>query len=154
MLESKSKHKSNPMDSLFNRRRILVNLDAFQDILVIILMVALLVHMSLLLFEIFLHLRDNPEFQQIADEMLQVLILIEIFRLMAVYLETHHIPIREGVEVTLISVLREVIAVGILHIDWPVVASICGFVLVAGVLLYLDSLAKVKAAEHGQDDHH
>ncbi|MDJ0714309.1 MAG: phosphate-starvation-inducible PsiE family protein [Prochloraceae cyanobacterium] len=149
MIESKS--KSSQAEGLFSRRRLLVNLDAFQDILVIILMLALLVHMALLLFEIFLHLRDNPEFKQIADEMLQVLILVEIFRLMAVYLESHHIPLREGIEVALISVLREVIVIGILHIyKWEQIIAIGSFMMMAGILLYLDS----KSGGHGHGGGH
>ena len=160
------KNKSNPpapsgglFDKLFNRRRILVNLDGFQDILVVILMFALLVHMSLLLVTIFLHLSSNPEFKTIAKDMLSMLILIEIFRLMAIYLETHHIPIREAVEVTLISVLREVIVIGIIYIKPVMVACICAFLLFNGILLYLDAvaIAKIRGAGgsgHGHDGHH
>lgn len=157
---SDSHNQPGVLDRLLNRRRILINLDGFQDILVIILMLGLLVHMSLLLIKIFLDLRKSPTFNDIADEMLQVLILVEIFRLMAVYLESHHIPITEAVEVTLVSVLREVIVVGILHMTWQQIASICGFVLMMGTLLLVETYAGSKVhgghghGGHGNNSHH
>jgi uncharacterized membrane protein (DUF373 family) len=160
MAQTKSKSNlidspnSNPFDRLLNRRRILINLDGFQDILVIILMLGLLVHMSLLLIKIFLDLRTSPGFNEIADEMLQVLILVEIFRLMAVYLESHHIPITEAVEVTLVSVLREVIVIGILHMTWQQIASICGFVLMMGTLLLVETYSAKQGHGHGHNNHH
>jgi uncharacterized membrane protein (DUF373 family) len=121
----------------FGLLRLFRNLDNVQDWLVFLLCVVLIIEMVLLVVQIFMSLQINPDFKQITSDSLFIFILVELFRLLAVYLEKHHISIVVAVEVTVVSVLREVIVEGLLHMNWVQVLVICAFLLAASVLLFI-----------------
>ena len=52
-------------------------------------------------------------------DVLFILVLLELFRLLVIYLEGHRVSVSTMVEVGIVSTLREVIAKGALHIEWP-----------------------------------
>ena len=108
--------------------------------------------MVLLLVSLFSHLQAQPDFRQTISDMLFLLILVELFRLMMVYLEGHHISIGVAVEVTLVSVLREVIVEGIIHMTWEQIAGVCAFIVSVSLLLFVEAFVKAKNAEHPQLD--
>jgi len=64
-----------------------------------------------------------------------VLILVELFRLLIIYLQERRVSIGVAVEVSIVSVLREIIVKGILDIPWSQVLATCSFLLVLSVLL-------------------
>ena len=66
-----------------------------------------------------------------------LLILVELFRLLAVYLKYHRIYVSIAVEVTIVSILREVILIGLVHIDYQLVWAMCGFLFALGVLMLI-----------------
>ncbi len=68
-------------------------------------------------------------------KVLFVLILVEVFRLLMVYLQEHSISVGVAVEVTIVSVLREVVVHGALEISAVKTAAICGLLLILGGLL-------------------
>lgn len=144
--------KRSSTTNIFNRKRIINNLDNVQDLLVIFLCIALLIVMTLLLFSLFISLQAQPDFKKTISDMLFLLILVELFRLMMVYLEGHHISIGVAVEVTLVSVLREIIVEGIIHIDWVQIAGVCAFIVSVSLLLYVEAIVKAKQAEHPELD--
>ncbi|MCU0538160.1 MAG: phosphate-starvation-inducible PsiE family protein [Hydrococcus sp. Prado102] len=121
----------------FGLLRLFRNLDNVQDWLVFLLCIVLIIEMVLLVVQIFMSLQINPDFKQITSDSLFIFILVELFRLLAVYLEKHHISIVVAVEVTVVSVLREVIVEGLLHMNWVQVLVICAFLLAASVLLFI-----------------
>lgn len=133
----------------FGLLRLFRNLDNVQDWLVFLLCVVLIIEMVLLVVQIFMSLQINPDFKQITSDSLFIFILVELFRLLAVYLEKHHISIVVAVEVTVVSVLREVIVEGLLHMNWIQVLVICAFLLSVSVLLFIG--AKI---ESGNVDTH
>lgn len=61
--------------------------------------------------------------------------LIELYRLLAIYLEEHRISVSTMVEVGIVSTLREVILKGSMHVDWRQMLVLCAFILTLGVLL-------------------
>lgn len=132
--------------SFFNRKRIINNLDNVQDALVVLLCIGLLIVMVILLINLFVSLQAQPNFKTTISEMLFLLILVELFRLMMVYLEGHHISIGVAVEVTLVSVLREVIVEGIIHMTWIQIAGVCAFIVSVSLLLYVEAVVKSKEA--------
>lgn len=134
--------------TIFNRKRIINNLDNVQDALVCLLCIGLLIVMVLLLVNLFVHLQVQPDFRQTISDMLFLLILVELFRLMMVYLEDHHISIGVAVEVTLVSVLREVIVEGIIHMSWLQIAGVCAFIVSVSLLLFVEAIVKSKEAEN------
>ncbi len=138
--------------TIFNRKRIINNLDNVQDALVCLLCIGLLIVMILLLVNLFSTLQSQPNFKQTISDMLFLLILVELFRLMMIYLEGHHISIGVAVEVTLVSVLREVIVEGIIHMTQAQILGVCAFIVSVSLLLYVEAVVKQKAVEYPSID--
>ena len=68
-------------------------------------------------------------------DILFILVLLEVFRLLVLYLEEHRVSVSTMVEVGIVSTLREVILRGALHIEWQVLLVLCAFLLTLGLLL-------------------
>ncbi len=143
-----TKSKLNQPLRWLNVRTMFRNLDAFQDLLVLLLAVVLVIEMVLLLGHLFVSLRVNPDFKVITSDSLFLLILVELFRLLAVYLKNHRIYVGVAVEVTVVSVLREIIVEGIIHITWELVLAICAFLLAMGALLFISYKFEPQDTEH------
>ena len=143
--------KSPLLFRVFHKKRIFQNLDNLQDFLVILLCVVLLVEMVLILGQLFVSLSGEPDFKQVTSKGMFIVILVELFRLLAVYLDHHHISVGVAVEVTVVSVLREVIVEGIIHLDIFMIAAIAGFLLASGALLYLESIIPEVDQVHGSE---
>jgi uncharacterized membrane protein (DUF373 family) len=75
------------------------------------------------------------DFKAVTSDILFLLILVELFRLLIIYLQEQRVSIGVAVEVSIVSVLREVIVRGVLEAHWSQILSACAFLLVMGVLL-------------------
>ena len=93
--------------------------------------------MLIRLGDLFLSLLVPLKFQNVTSDILFILILIELFRLLIIYLKEQRISIGVSVEVSIVSVLREVIIRGALEISWQQILAICAFLLVLGGLLLI-----------------
>lgn len=91
--------------------------------------------MVIRLGDLFFSLLVPIKFQDVTSDILFILILIEIFRLLIIYLQEQRISVGVAVEVSIVSVLREVIIRGALEIPWQQILAVCGFLLVLGGLL-------------------
>ncbi len=118
-----------------DRHRIVSNMETFCDLVVISLCFCLFAVMVVQLWGIFKAILLSVDYQQVTAKMLFILILVELFRLLVVYLQEHSIAVGVAVEVTIVSLLREVIVHGAMEISWIKVASICGLLIILGVLL-------------------
>ena len=67
-------------------------------------------------------------------DILFILVLLEVFRLLVIYLEEHRVSVASMVEVGIVSTLREVILIGPLQIYW-VLLVLCAFLTTLGILL-------------------
>ncbi len=65
------------------------------------------------------------------------MILVELFRLLIVYLKEQRISVGVAVEVSLVSALREVILQGVLEIPTIQLLGVCAFLGILGALLLL-----------------
>jgi uncharacterized membrane protein (DUF373 family) len=72
-------------------------------------------------------------FQRFAD-ILFILVLIELFRLLIIYLEEHSISVVTMVEVGIVATLREVILKGVMQVDWRQMLVLCAFILTLGLV--------------------
>lgn len=124
-------------DKWFERDRIIRSLETIQNAIVIALSVALFCVMLIRLGDLFLSLLVPLKFQNVTSDILFILILIELFRLLIIYLKEQRISIGVSVEVSIVSVLREVIIRGALEISWQQILAICAFLLVLGGLLLI-----------------
>ncbi|HLO48997.1 MAG TPA: phosphate-starvation-inducible PsiE family protein [Kamptonema sp.] len=112
-------------------------LETIQDLIVISLCISLFSVMTLKLREMFFSLLPPFDSQEVTADILFVLILVELFRLLIIYLQERRVSIGVAVEVCIVSILREVIVRGVLETAWIQILATGGFLLVLGVLLVL-----------------
>ena len=117
------------------RSHIVRILETVQDVIVISLCIGLFCVMVLQLKEIFLSLITTLQFHEITADILFILILVELFRLLIIYLQEQRVSIGVSVEVAIVSVLREVIVKGVLEVEWQQVIATCAFLISMAVLL-------------------
>ena len=124
-----------PWYKKFRRSHLVRVLETVQDIIVVSLCIGLFCVMVLQLREIFLSLVMTLRFHEITADILFILILVELFRLLIIYLQEQRVSIGVSVEVAIVSVLREVIVKGVLEVEWQQVVATCAFLLSMAVLL-------------------
>ncbi len=129
------KSKSNSFEPRFSLKRMFRSLDKLQDVIVFGCGALLVFKMMLILVDILLDLNAGVDLKQITADSLFLLILVELFRLLAVYLKHHRIYVSIAVEVVVVSVLREVIVEGLIHMDAAVIFAMCSFLFVLGGLM-------------------
>lgn len=112
-------------------------LELVQDMIVISLCIGLFSFMVMQLREMFLSLLPPLDFPHVTADILFLLILVELFRLLIIYLKEHRVSIGVAVEVSIVSVLREIIVRGVLETPWIQVLSTCAFLVVLGSLLVI-----------------
>ncbi len=128
----------NPLNNWYywlNRKRIVAVLETVQDLIVISLCIGLFSVMAIQLRAMFFSLLPPLNFKAVTSDILFLLILVELFRLLIIYLQEQRISIGVAVEVSIVSVLREVIVGGVLEAHWSQILSACAFLLVMAVLL-------------------
>lgn len=117
------------------RNRIVRVLETVQDLFVISLCIALFALMAIQLREMFFELLPPLDFPGVTSDILFLLILVELFRLLIIYLQEQRVSIGVAVEVSIVSVLREVIVRGVLETSWVQILAACAFLLVMAALL-------------------
>jgi uncharacterized membrane protein (DUF373 family) len=124
-----------PWYAKIRRHHVVRLLELVQDAIAISLCIGLFCVMVLQLKEIFLSLLTTVRFHDITADILFILILVELFRLLIIYLQEQRVSIGVSVEVAIVSVLREVIVKGVLEVQWQQVIATCAFLLSMAVLL-------------------
>ncbi|MGL4879828.1 MAG: phosphate-starvation-inducible PsiE family protein [Waterburya sp.] len=124
-----------PWYKLLNSSGVIQILEFIQDLIIISLCIGLFSFMAIQLWEMFVSLLPPLNFTQVTADILFLLILVELFRLLIIYLQERRVSIGVAVEVSIVSVLREIIVKGILDTPWSQVLATCSFLLVLGVLL-------------------
>jgi len=106
-----------------------------QDVIVILLCAVLFAAMGIKLLNLFVLMLAGIDFSLVMADVLFILVLLELFRLLVIYLEEHRVSVSTMVEVGIVSTLREVIAKGALHIEWPMLLVLSAFILTLGAVL-------------------
>lgn len=122
---------------LLNKASIVRALETVQDLIVVSLCLGLFSVMVIQLRAMFISLLPPLNFRGVTSDILFLLILVELFRLLIIYLQEQRVSIGVAVEVSIVSVLREVIVRGVLETPWSQTLSTCAFLLVMGVLLII-----------------
>ncbi|MBV8827977.1 MAG: phosphate-starvation-inducible PsiE family protein [Acidobacteriaceae bacterium] len=110
-------------------------LELIQDIIVIGLCVILFAAMGMKLFQLCELMLVGVDFSLVLGDILFILVLLELFRLLLIYLEEHRVSVGTMVEVGIVSTLREVILRGALHVPWRQLLIVCAFIVTLGVVL-------------------
>lgn len=134
-MQKRSKSRFLFCDRWLDRHSIVRNMEAFQDLLVVVLCLSLFAVMLIQLWGIFIAITQALDYKHITAKILFILILVELFRLLMVYLQEHSIAVGVAVEVAIVSVLREVVVHGALEISAMQTAAICGLLFILGALL-------------------
>ena len=132
------KSLTNPLSNGYEwlkRNRIVRVLETVQDLFVISLCIALFALMAIQLREMFFELLPPLDFPGVTSDILFLLILVELFRLLIIYLQEQRVSIGVAVEVSIVSVLREVIVRGVLETSWIQILAACAFLMVMAALL-------------------
>jgi uncharacterized membrane protein (DUF373 family) len=124
-----------PWYKWLNNNGVIKILEFIQDFIIISLCIGLFGFMAIQLREMFVSLLPPLNFTRVTADILFILILVELFRLLIIYLQERRVSIGVAVEVSIVSVLREIIVKGILEIPWSQVLATCSFLLVLAVLL-------------------
>ena len=124
-----------PWHKRLNSSGVIQFLEFVQDVIIISLCIGLFSFMAIQLREMFVSLLPPLHLTRVTPDILFVLILVELFRLLIIYLQERRVSIGVAVEVSIVSVLREIIVKGILDIPWSQVLATCSFLLVLAVLL-------------------
>jgi uncharacterized membrane protein (DUF373 family) len=124
-----------PWYQQFRRTQIVQSLEAVQDLIAVSLCVGLFCVMALQLKAIFASLLTTPQFHAITADILFILILVELFRLLIIYLQEQRVSIGVSVEIAIVSVLREVIVNGVLETQWQQILAVCLFLATAALLM-------------------
>jgi len=103
--------------------------------IVICLCIGLFGFMVLQLRDMFMSLLPPLELAAVTADILFLLILVELFRLLIIYLGEKRVSIGVTVEVSIVSVLREVIVNGILETPWQQILVTCVFLMTLAILL-------------------
>jgi uncharacterized membrane protein (DUF373 family) len=129
--------KSVKRESWLNLGRIVQALEFVQDLIVISLCIGLFSFMVLQIWTMFLSLIPPIHFHVVMADILSLLILVELFRLLIIYLQEQRVSIGVAVEVSIVSVLREMIVRGVLETTFMQVLAACAFLMVLGALMVL-----------------
>lgn len=120
-------------------------LELVQDVIVLGLCAALFIAMAVKLFHLGKSLLSGTDFSAVIADILFILVLIELFRLLVIYLEKHRISVATMVEVGIVATLREVILTGAMQVDWRHMLVLCAFLLTLAVVLRYSGVRKINA---------
>ena len=110
-------------------------LELIQDAIVFGLCAILFAAMGIKLFHLCQLMLEGVDFSLVVGDILFILVLLELFRLLLIYLEEHRVSVETMVEVGIVSTLREVILRGALHIAWEQLLVVCAFIVTLSIVL-------------------
>jgi uncharacterized membrane protein (DUF373 family) len=110
-------------------------LERVQDGIIVCLCIGLFGIMAIQIRAMFFSLLPPSHFREVTADILYLLILVELFRLLIIYLQEQRVSIGVAVEVAIVSVLREIIVHNILEVEWSQILATCAFLMVMALLL-------------------
>jgi uncharacterized membrane protein (DUF373 family) len=116
-------------------------LEPTQDVLVLGIGVALFGLMVRTLGRLFGELfAPVLDFRVVIGEVLFMLVMVEVVRLLIIYLEEHRVAVDFMMELGIVSTLREVVLRGVTELEWTQVAVLTAFLVGLGALLRFGDL--------------
>jgi uncharacterized membrane protein (DUF373 family) len=120
-------------------------LEPAQDLLILVLALALFVLMARTLVTLTFHaLAPDVALRAVLGEVLFMLVLVELLRLLIIYLRDHHVSVDVMVEVSIVAALREVLLIGVVHIDGLHLLALTLFLLALGIILRYGDLRRAR----------
>lgn len=85
-------------------------------------------------------LAPTIEFRSVIAEVLFMLVVVELVRLLVIYLEEHRVAVDFMVELGIVATLREIVLRGVVELRWEQIVALSIFLLALGVLLRFGDL--------------
>jgi len=85
----------------------------------------------------------------VISEVLFMLVMIEVVRLLIVYLEEHRVAVDFMVELGIVATLREIVLRGVTELGWAQVVSLSAFLVALGALLRFGDLRSADSPDPG-----
>lgn len=112
-----------------------------QDCIVVGLMIVLFAVMVRTLWTIARDVAsEDLNFRNVTAEVLFMLVLVELVRLLLIYLQEHHVAVDFMVELGIVSTLREVVLHGVVELNWQQIVALAVFLVGLGSLLRFGDL--------------
>jgi uncharacterized membrane protein (DUF373 family) len=125
-------------------------LEPAQDVLIIGLGLVLFGLMVRTLVVLFVELLAPVlDVREVMAAVLFMLVMVELLRLLIVYLEEHRIAVDFMLELGIVSTLREIVLRGVVDLSWPQVLALSAFILALGTLLRYGDLRHDHASASG-----
>ena len=125
-------------------------LEPAQDLLVLAIGLALFALMARTIVGLFREVVSATlDFRVVIAEVLFVLVMVEVVRLLIIYLQEHRIAVDFMVELGIVSTLREIVLRGVVELDWKQVVSLSLLLLALGALLRYGDLRSPREAASG-----
>jgi uncharacterized membrane protein (DUF373 family) len=127
----------------YREQGLVSNLETIQDLIITSLCLCLFLVMLARLEELLVSLLHPLNFQTVTSEILFLLIIVELFRILIIYLKEREFSVGVALEASIVSVLREVILHGVLEIPYHQLWAVCSFLISLGILSFLRTLESV-----------
>ena len=75
------------------------------------------------------------DFRIVIAEVLFMLVMVEVVRLLVIYLEEHRVAVDFMVELGIVATLREIVLRGVVELSWSQIIAMSVFLLALGALL-------------------
>ncbi len=104
------------------------------DLILVGLLAVAFIFIIKTIYNLGVSLLGEPKISYVISEIMFIFILIEVVRLLILYLQFHRVAIDTMVEIAIVSVLREVILNGVLHTE-PIVLGAASLLILVLMLL-------------------
>jgi len=120
-------------------------LEPAQDLLVLGIGLALFGFMVRTLIWLFraIIIRGDLDYRGVIAQVLFMLVMVEVVRLVIIYLEEHRIAVDFMVELAIVATLREIVLRGVTEISWQQVITLTAFLLALGAMLRFGDLRAI-----------
>jgi uncharacterized membrane protein (DUF373 family) len=111
-------------------------LEPAQDVLVVGIGLSLFALMARTLVRLFRELfATTLDFRVVIAEVLFMLVMVEMVRLLILYLEEHRVAVDFMVELGIVATLREIVLRGVTELHWAQIGAVSVFLIALGALL-------------------
>jgi uncharacterized membrane protein (DUF373 family) len=80
------------------------------------------------------------DFRALIAEVLFILVMVELVRLLVIYLQEHRVAVDFMVELGIVATLREIVLHGVVELPWEQIAALSVFLLALGAILRFGDL--------------
>lgn len=92
---------------------------------------------------------DDTNISQVISEFLFIFILIEVLRILVIYIEYHHVSVDIMVELAIVAILREIMLKGAIELETIKIVGVSLLIAVLGLLLKFGGIRSRADPESG-----